>query len=139
MITLKYTLVCDDVRREDNGKLMVVGLYTPNITIPQLPFVLPTLTFLQCLESDRPGNWSVKMRLQHLETGRNVMEAHGMMPFPQPGIAMAPVKLGNIQIRDVGAYNFVVEIEGQPNPLITDFSVILNIPPQAGQPQQPMR
>ena len=26
-VTHNYTLVCDEVRREDNGKLLVLGLY----------------------------------------------------------------------------------------------------------------
>ncbi len=26
-ITHQYTILCDEVRREDNGKLLVVGMY----------------------------------------------------------------------------------------------------------------
>jgi hypothetical protein len=44
-INQKYILVCDEVRQENNGKFMVIGLYTPDMTLPQIPFVLPSLTF----------------------------------------------------------------------------------------------
>lgn len=42
----KYTLLCDDVRREDNGKLIILGLYFGVITVPQFPATLPLLTVL---------------------------------------------------------------------------------------------
>ena len=28
-LTLRATLICDEIRREDNGKLLFVGVYTP--------------------------------------------------------------------------------------------------------------
>ena len=38
----KYILVCDDVRREDTGKQLIIGLYTPNVVVTQLPATLVT-------------------------------------------------------------------------------------------------
>jgi hypothetical protein len=43
---LDYWLLCDIVRREDNGKLVIVGLYTPDILVREVPFTLPVLSFL---------------------------------------------------------------------------------------------
>jgi len=54
-ISHKYTLVCEDVRQEINGKFIILGLYTPDIVVFQIPTMLPSLTFFQCLESGRPG------------------------------------------------------------------------------------
>ena len=71
-ITHKYTILCDDVRQENNGKLILLGMYTPDISVPQIPFVLPMLTVFQCLDTDRPGTWTAKLKLQHLETGDHV-------------------------------------------------------------------
>jgi hypothetical protein len=129
-ISHKYTLVCDEVRQEINGKFIILGLYTPDIVVPQIPTTLPSLTFFQCLESDRPGHRSLTLRLEHLETGRKLIEAHGGVFFQKPGLAVAPVKFGNVQFQGAGLYSFVVEIEDQPDPIITQFSVILRIPVQ---------
>ena len=39
-------LICDDVRFESNGKLMIIGLYVDTVVVPELPVSLG-LTFLQ--------------------------------------------------------------------------------------------
>lgn len=131
-ISHKYTLVCEDFRQEINGRFIILGLYTPDIVLIQIPTMLPSLTFFQCLESDRPGHWNLKLTLEHLETGKKLIEAHGGVAFQKPSLAVAPVKFGNVLIQAAGAYNFILEIEGQPEPFITPFSVILQIPPQPG-------
>lgn len=131
----KYTIVCDEVRREDNGKLIIIGVYQKVIAIPQLPFMLPTLTFFQSLESDRPGTWSLRIKIQHLETGKNLLEGMGQMTFQQPGEGVNQLKFGNVPITALGAYNFVIDVEGQNEPIITAFEVQLNIP-QSQQQQQ---
>lgn len=43
---LDYWLLCDIVRREDNGKLIVVGLYMPDVLVREVPITLPMLSFL---------------------------------------------------------------------------------------------
>lgn len=131
-ISHKYTLVCEDFRQEINGRFIILGLYTPDIVLTQIPTVLPSLTFFQCLESDRPGHWNLKLTLEHLETGKKLVEAHGGVTFQNPGLAVAPVKFGNVLIQAAGPYSFILEIEGQPEPFITAFSVILRIPAEAG-------
>jgi len=37
-------MICDDIRREDNGKLMFIGVYdNGNILVPSVPFNLPQI------------------------------------------------------------------------------------------------
>ncbi len=134
-ITAKYVLVCDDFRQEVNGKFIVIGLYTPDMVVQQIPFLMPTLTFFMCLESDRPGNFTFRFKLEHLETGRPVAEAMGAMQFVAPGIATCPVKMGNVQLSGQGAYQFSLIVDGQKDPIMASFSVILQVPGQTqGQP-----
>ena len=45
-------IVCDDVRVENTGKLMLVGVYLGNIVCRELPTILPTLSFLTKWKSD---------------------------------------------------------------------------------------
>ncbi len=37
--TEKFTIMCDEVRKEDNGKLLILGMYIKSIIVPQLPMV----------------------------------------------------------------------------------------------------
>jgi hypothetical protein len=128
-ITHKYTIICDEVRREDNGKLIVLGMYVGVLTVPQIPFTLPSLTFFHLLESDRPGQYGMTGKLQVLETGRTIVEFRGGFGLLQPSPVVIPLRLGNVLLQEVGAYQFILEIEGEREPIITQFSVILQ-PPQ---------
>jgi hypothetical protein len=132
-VTQKFSLMCDEVRREDNGKFIIVGAYTPDMAITQIPFVMPILTFFVWLESDRPGNFPFRLKLEHLESGKTLAEGMGMMGFPKPGAGVSAIRLGGIQFASPGPYMFSLQFEGQPEKLLTQFSVILNVAPQGGQ------
>jgi hypothetical protein len=120
-----YTIICDDVRREDNGKLIILGMYLGVIAVPQLPSLLSSLTILTTFETDRPGSWSWKLTVQRLESGKTIMEARGFANVSQPGSGVMPVKFGNVRFDESGAYNAIVEIEGEKEPFITSFAVVL--------------
>jgi Family of unknown function (DUF6941) len=34
---LNFGILCDQVRKEDNGKLLFIGVYTADITVPHFP------------------------------------------------------------------------------------------------------
>lgn len=134
----KYTILCDDVRREDNGKLIILGMYFGAITVPQFPAILPTLTILSVFQADRPGNIPFTLRVQRLETGKSLLEAQGFANIQQPGPAVMPVKFGPVRFDEGGAYSVVTELQGQPGHVLTDFTVLLT--PQIGpQPFQQFR
>ena len=130
----KYTLLCDDIRREDNGKLIVLGLYFGVITVPQFPAILPSLTVLSVFNADRPGNSPFTIRIQRLENGRTVLEAQGFAPVQQPGPVVMPIKFAPVRIDEGGGYTITTEVSGQTGQLVSDFAVMLN--PNIGpQPQ----
>lgn len=133
-LTHKYTIICDDVRREDNGKLIILGVYMGAIVVPQLPFVLPTLTIFSMLEGDRPESWSWKLSLQNLEKGKLIAEARGFANVLKQGLVVMPMKFGAIRFEDPGVYSAALEIEGHKEPVTTSFTVAL-MPPNMGQPQ----
>jgi len=129
-ITPKYTLVCDDIRQENNGKFIVVGLYMGNITVPHVPFVLPSLAFFQVFESERSGNFTFKIRLEHMEKGNAIVEGMGMMGIQQPGTGVVPIRFAPIQFPAFGTYSLNMSIDGDAPMALTTFDVIQ-------QPQQP--
>jgi hypothetical protein len=134
-ITQKYSIMCDDVRREDNGKMMLIGVYSPDITVPHVPVVLPSLAFYQVYEHDRPAQLAVRIRLSRMDTGASLQEGMGMMVVPKPGQGAAVFKLNNVPLPVFGTYSFAVQVEGEGSPFISTFDVIL--PPQAPSFQVP--
>ena len=134
----RYTLICDDVRQENTGKFLIIGMYMGNITVTQLPFALPTLTFFQTLEADRLGGYTVRVQIQHVETGRILAQAVALMDVNQaptglPVQVLNSVKFGNIMFDRAGSYSLNVMVDGQADPIIVPFEIVLNIPgPQRG-------
>ncbi len=131
-ITSRYVLVCDEVRKEDNGKLIIIGLYTPNILIPQLPFTFPSLTFFNAFESSQAGRFQFSARLRHTESGQELAQAMGLLEVAQPGVGLAVIRFGNLQVDRVGLFDFVMQFTGQPDPISTSFEIVL----QAVQPRR---
>jgi len=136
-----YTIVCDDIRREDNGKLIVLGMYIGTLTVPMLPFVFPTLTVVSLFKGDKPESFSWRLSIQNLESNHQlVAEARGFATVPAPGPGVMPVKFAGLPVTQAGAYNIVFEIEGQREPLaITPITIVLMPQVMPGQvhPQPP--
>jgi len=127
-ITEKYIIMCDDFRREDNGKLLLVGMYITDMTVPSLPFPLPTLVFFCVLESDRPGTFRFSFKLRHEESGRSIAEGIGQAPVGDPRLPMVmPVKIGGLLISAPGLYTFSLEFDDQA-PIVRTFNVLLVVP-----------
>lgn len=135
-ITQRHSIVCDDVRQENNGKWIIVGMYTPDLMVPQIPLVLPSLCFFGWLESDRPGNFSFRMKLEHLESGASLFEGMGAMQFAKPGIGISTIRAGGVQVSSPGVYVFSLQFDGQSERLLTQFSIILGVPTQPGMPRR---
>ena len=129
-ITHKYTVMCDDIRQENTGKFILIGIYMGNITVPQVPVVLPSLAFFQVFESDRPANLTFRARLERMDTGQPLVEAMGMVNIQRPGIGIAPLRFSPVQIPTFGSYNFVLNIEGE-QPIISSFDVVVLTLPQS--------
>jgi len=121
----KYTLICDEVRIENNGKLLVIGMYGPRIAVPQIPCVLPSLTFFQCFESDSPAQLQFRATLQHLDDGQIVAQAMGIMNVPHQGQGGGLVKFANVVFSQIGSYVFAVSIDTMAEPITTTFDVVL--------------
>jgi hypothetical protein len=97
------------------------------------PTSLPSLSFLQVLESDRPGQYTFRLRLTHLETGHQVVEAMGTINFGQPGMGYSVVKFGNVVFDRLGTYNLTLTIEDHRDPIMFSFDVLLVTQTQQAQ------
>jgi hypothetical protein len=125
-ITHQYTLLCDDVRPEINGKLILIGLYVPDIVVQQLPILLPTLNFVQFLKIDETGQYSFRAKIQHLESGRELGQAIGTLNVVRPGLVINAMRFGNLLLDRAGTFSFIVKFDEQTDEIIHSFEVILH-------------
>lgn len=129
-ITRDYTLICEQVRIEIGGKLTVVGLTTGGIGLPQIPFPLLSLTFLNVFKTDAPGTFKFNARITQLLSGGVLASATGVIQPPQAGPIVMPMQFANLQFGAFGTYTWSVEFDGE-EPFLTQFEVThVPAPPQ---------
>ena len=134
-LTHKYTLLCDEIRQENNGKFLIIGLYTPDMTVGAIPFVVPALSFFVCMESDAGGTVDINFRLTH---GNNIIGGgSARMGIARAGMVVLPLRLGPLQLPGAGTYTFTIEVSGQSEPFSTNFDVTLVAQGQPGMPPGP--
>ena len=135
-ITSKFSMMCDEVRIENNGKFLILGLYTPDMAVPQLPYVAPVLTFLFWLEGKIPGNYQFAAKITHLETGILVSQAMGVFGLAKAGQGLAPIRFVGVQFSQAGPYTLNLTIQNEPE-ILHDFSVLLFAPVMPGMSGMP--
>ena len=123
MLTHQYTIVCEFARQESGGKYIIIGLFPNGIGTPVVPFPLPVLTFFQALKADSPGQYKVNSKLSRLDTGEVVAGAKAVVQVQQPGPVILPVPLLNLQLKAFGTYVWSIEVEGQPEPFVTELPI----------------
>lgn len=137
----KYSIICDEVRQEMNGKFLILGMYVGNIAVPQLPVTL-SLTLFSWLVVDRLGGYTLRVKIESAETGRVLTQAMVMLQIEQaqtlPAPAVIAPRFANVQFDRAGSYNFTMTVEGDREPIvIMPFDLVLVITQQ--QAQQPAR
>jgi hypothetical protein len=56
-------MICDDIRREMNRKLTLVGVYQDIIGVPNLPFTLPQLSILTKWDTSKASIKNFEMKI----------------------------------------------------------------------------
>jgi uncharacterized protein DUF6941 len=125
-ISHQYTMLCDDVRVESNGKLILIGVYVPDIVIMQLPVLLPCLNFIQFLKVDDTGQFPFRARVQHLESGHDLAQAMGTLTVNRPGLVVNALRFGNLQVDRAGTFTFIVTFDAQTDEIMHSFDVVLH-------------
>ncbi|MBI3317575.1 MAG: hypothetical protein HYZ90_00275 [Candidatus Omnitrophica bacterium] len=119
---LLYSILCDDVRREENGKFILIGLFE-TIGAREFPALHPALfivngwiggagTFRQYSRILDPGGQELardqetSFQLATLKARHSVIARFGSLELPQPGEYAVEVLLnGDLKVR----YPLVVE------------------------------
>ena len=101
---LEYSLLCDDVRREDSGKFIVIGLYGDNILVQSFPALLQ-LSLLVSVRSQSAGD--VPFLLEAMLADQEVYVGEGTLRFEEPG-SRAMARFGNIIISAASAGPLVI-------------------------------
>ena len=127
--TLTATLVCDDVRVENNGKLLLLGVYTPNIVLPGIPAQLPTLALFHLWRADTAGQYPLQLRLRHPATGRDLVQWVLNFNVTAPGEGVGISKFSNVLFEQAGSYELVAQQDTDRPLTVHSFAVLVQLPP----------
>ncbi|MDO8421741.1 MAG: hypothetical protein Q7S99_06240 [Parvibaculum sp.] len=94
-IRLQYALICDDVRREDNGKLILIGVYGRHVGYSALP-VVASFSLVVSILTDGVGEEVIEFRC--IADGIEKYANKGMLNIDAPGAATFNVPMLNLEL-----------------------------------------
>lgn len=119
----RYVLICDEVRKEETGKFILIGVYTPDIHVPKVPATLQSLTFFVCIDMPNPGEKKFAVELRP-PSGKAIATGNGGFVANQRGPAYIPLRFLNLTFPEAGAYEFWLTPEGE-NRMSESFRVLV--------------
>jgi hypothetical protein len=131
---LQFAFICDDARREDNGKILLIGVYGQTMVLSQLPAQL-LLCQVTWFETDSPRNSPFKSRVFLDET--LITEGGGELHFAE-GVSIALFPRIPIFIDKPGKLIFQVRMEAGEWETAVTMPVILRPPATASTATGPL-
>jgi hypothetical protein len=128
-IKIRQVVVCDDIRREINGKEILIGVYNAGIVVPNFPTAMALSFWIQFTSDSPADNLPLDIRLMgdgdlqfiHLQAGIKVdrvgLGSIGIGPLPV--MLQVPTNL-RLQIKQSGSdWETVEEIKADKGPVST--------------------
>lgn len=109
---LENFLICDDIRREPNNKVSVMGIYGPETVLP-IPTVLPKLCFYLELSGMKDGD---KLSIYLRDPKHGILNKLDTPEFKNPKgrkqNAILHIIFSGVQVSQEGLYRLVMSLAG---------------------------
>lgn len=106
--SIKYGILCEDIRREDNGKLILIGMYGRNIELSAVPSPL-ALALLIAIDAVSPG--TSKIEVIASLNDEQVSKATGEIGFDGKGLTLVTLPPFLIVIKEQGTLLIRAKLE----------------------------
>lgn len=135
MLKVRYAIVCDEVRREDNGKILLIGVYGTAIFVKKFPVTL-ALALMLGVDADEPVNTDIHFRAtlggQVIKTGR------GHLEIPDIGLNnLLAIPKMPLPLKEEGTLAFELSVDGEKWDSLIALPVRTIDLPASTEPQQP--
>lgn len=110
--TLLFSVLCDDVRREDNGKFILIGLFE-TIGAKKFPAIHPTLYIMNCWIS---GLGTFKQRSRLIGKDGNILAEDDETTFELKDLKVKHrviARFNNLKFDIPGEYSVEVLLNGE--------------------------
>jgi hypothetical protein len=120
-----FSIICDDIRFEQNNKISLIGVYSDLILVPKLPFTFAKI----CLAQEfHEAKVTKQVRLNLKGPKLNVPPIVGVVSDKKPEIARIklPICVGPVTFEQEGEYSFETYFDDDEEPaFIKKFHVRL--------------
>lgn len=104
-ISFKQALLCDDIRIENTGKFILIGIYASDITVGVLPSTfVGSLALLT--QTDFEGEFELQFRA--FLNGSRLFEGAGKVTVQSPSSGLLPIKPLMLELGEEGVLRFEV-------------------------------
>ena len=104
---LRFGVLCDEIRREDNGKLIFIGVYGSNILVPAFPAAL-ILALAVGAEVAEPVELSTTFQVTLGET--TLVSGRGRMKASVAGNHVFPIRDILLEVPHAGDLHFQLKL-----------------------------
>lgn len=95
MAKIVSALLCDEVRREDNGKFIAMGIYRASVQFLKVPANKGFTALVQIRDLEQAGNYSLGFKV--LVGGKKVQEIAGTLSNTEPSIELLSIPINVIE------------------------------------------
>ena len=110
----RYAIIADDVRREENGKGIIIGAYTGNIAISEFPYLAGLSFWIEGPAVKETTKFELKIELLN-EQGKSLTAFSAFASVvPTPGVDTTTVVVGGgVPITEPGALVLLYKHENE--------------------------
>lgn len=122
--TVRSVIICDDVRKENNGKEILIGVYNEAVVVPTIPFVLPTFCVRFSLKVEKEYFNFIQAQIRD-PNERVVADVSGTLKIDNiKANASSSMRFAPLTIPTAGQYSIYFALEG-PLQKVGEFEVWL--------------
>ena len=113
-VSFDYAVLCDDIRKEDNGKLILIGVYTGNILVSTFPAHLGAAAYLHGFATSH-GDFPLEIRYRVECPDTKVFQLQGMGTVNVQGPTSeigTPVVKAILEVAKPGWLSLAYRLEG---------------------------
>jgi hypothetical protein len=106
-VQVRFGLLCDDIRREDNQKLILIGVYDADVRVAKIPTSLPIQLVLGIDVKEQLE--SAQLEVMVSLDDETLLTGKGKIGLPSAGKAMLPLPPMRLNIGHSGVLKFQVK------------------------------
>ena len=123
ILTFKHTIVCDDIRKENNGKRLLIGVYNDSILLPAFPCTLAALCFFVIASANETGEFPVSVSLELPSKDKPVVNGSGKVGIKKTGATQLVFRFPSVLLEGPGKCILKVRVGAEEEQTIAEIAL----------------